>query len=285
MRREGKLENESAELRRRQSGSHLRHVLMMVGVVFIVILVVSFLLLRDELKPLLRQTGLAPAHKVQAAPSIEDEKIVPFVKIVLADTAVTWTALFQAMGKTYVKPKLVTFSSAVRSGCGLGDAQTGPFYCPADETIYVDLAYCREMRERYRSTAEFTEAYVIAHEVGHHVQKLLGLSDRVEASRGRVTDTQQNELTLDRELQADFLAGMWARKAQGKFSFITQADVEDTLHAASAMGDITLQQPAKGQVMPDPFTHGSARQRVKWFRKGFDSDDIRDGDTFRDSDL
>ncbi len=284
MRWEGRRESENVEDRRGNSGRRGGS-LVVVGGVGTLILVGVALLLGGSPKNLLVKAGQTPAGQAAAASSPEDEKLVHFVKVVLADTEDIWTEQFQAIKKTYVKPKLVIFSSGVRSGCGFADAQVGPFYCPADATVYVDLAFFRELRVRYGSPGDFAEAYVIAHEVGHHVQKLLGLSDQVDASRGRVTETRQNELSVQLELQADFLAGMWARKGQGKFNFLDKGDIEEALHAANAIGDDTLQKQAQGHVVPDSFTHGNARQRVKWFRKGFDSDDIRDGDTFHTREL
>lgn len=227
----------------------------------------------------------APQSSENAAPSPEDEKLKDMVGVVLADTEEVWEEQFRAMGRVYEKPKLVLFSGGVRSGCGFADAQVGPFYCPADRTVYVDLSFYRELSDRFGAAGDFAQAYVIAHEVGHHVQKLLGISDEVQQARSRQSEADANAMSVRLELQADFLAGMWARKAQEKFSFLEQGDLEEAMNAANAIGDDTLQRKSQGRVVPDSFTHGSSAQRVKWFRKGFETGDIRQGDTFSARDL
>jgi len=215
----------------------------------------------------------------------QEEKLKELVGVVLADTEDVWDEQFRAMGKVYEKPKLVIFSGSVRSGCGFADAQVGPFYCPADRTIYVDLSFFQELSDRFGAPGDFAQAYVIAHEVGHHVQNLLGISARLDEARGQVSEKEYNELSVRLELQADFLAGMWGKKAQEKFDFLEQGDLEEALNAANSIGDDTLQKQAQGRVVPDAFTHGTSAQRVKWFKKGFQATSLAEGDTFRVRDL
>lgn len=250
------------------------------------VLVVIVMLLGGDPRALLDMANQAPQQQgSEYVSSPEDEKLKELVGVVLADTEEIWDEEFRKLGRTYQQPKLVVFTNGVRSGCGFANSQVGPFYCPADMTVYVDLSFFRELNERFGAPGDFAQAYVIAHEVGHHVQKLLGTSDQVNNARGRVSEAEQNELSVRLELQADFLAGMWARKAQEKFNFLDEGDLEEALRAANAIGDDTLQNQAQGHVVPDSFTHGTSEQRVRWFRKGFQSGDIRQGDTFRARDL
>ncbi|RYD35602.1 MAG: metalloprotease, partial [Verrucomicrobiaceae bacterium] len=251
------------------------------------VLVVVVMLLGGDPRQLLEMANQAPTQQQDSGyvSSPEDEKLKELVSVVLADTEEVWDEQFRALGRSYQQPKLVVFAGGVRSGCGFADAQVGPFYCPADMTVYVDLSFFRELNERFGAPGDFAQAYVIAHEVGHHVQKLLGTSDQVNNARGRVSEAEQNELSVRLELQADFLAGMWARKAQEKFNFLDKGDLEEALRAANAIGDDTLQKQARGHVVPDSFTHGTSEQRVRWFRKGFETGDIRQGDTFRGKNL
>jgi uncharacterized protein len=213
----------------------------------------------------------------------EQERLVKFVKVVLADTEDVWSDQFRRMGRQYQKPTLVLFSGEVGSACGLSSAAVGPFYCPEDEKVYLDLSFFDEMERRFHAKGEFARTYVIAHEIGHHVQKLLGISDKVDALRRRASKTESNELSVRLELQADFLAGVFAHHApQLK---LTQSDIEDALRAANAIGDDALQKQAQGFVVPDSFTHGTSQQRMKWFTKGFQTGDINQGDTFGTDDL
>ncbi len=284
MRWEGRRRSENVEDRRGQPvrGGGLA----LGGGLGTLLIVVLVLLLGGDPKALLDMVGQAePPRAGQVAPSPEDEKLKELVGVVLADTEEVWDEQFRAMGRNYEKPRLVLFSGGVRSGCGFADAQVGPFYCPADRTIYVDLSFFRELDERFGAAGDFAQAYVIAHEVGHHVQKLLGISDQVHQGRAELGQSDGNELSVRLELQADFLAGVWARKGQEKFRFLEQGDLEEALNAANAIGDDTLQKRAQGRVVPDSFTHGTSAQRVRWFRKGFETGDIRQGDTFRTRDL
>ena len=184
------------------------------------------------------------------------------------------------MGKRYEKPKLVLFTGRVESGCGLASAAVGPFYCPADGKVYLDLSFFEELRSRFGAPGDFAQAYVIAHEIGHHVQNLLGTMDRVSNAQGRTSQENANALSVRLELQADFLAGVWANKAASR-GIVEPGDIEEALGAATAVGDDRLQREAQGYVVPDSFTHGSSQQRVEWFRRGFDTGDINQGDTFK----
>jgi predicted metalloprotease len=209
------------------------------------------------------------------------ERLKHFVAVVLADTEDVWRDQFQKMGKTYTEPHLVLFSGQVESACGMADAAVGPFYCPGDQKVYLDLSFFEELKSRFHAPGEFAQAYVIAHEVGHHVQKLLGISDKVHAQRSRLSKAEFNRLSVRLELQADFLAGFWGNHAQKMKHILDPGDLEAALRAANAIGDDRLQQQARGYVVPDSFTHGSSEQRIRWFRRGFDSGDFSQGDTFR----
>lgn len=203
------------------------------------------------------------------------EEAGEFIATVLADTEDVWNALFAQAGMSYREPTLVLFTGGVNSGCGFASAQVGPFYCPADEQIYIDLDFFEQMRRELGASGDFAQAYVLAHEVGHHVQKVLGTM----GTRGPPGMTE-NERSVRIELQADYFAGVWAHHAQRMKNILEPGDIEEALNAASAVGDDTLQRRSTGRVMPDSFTHGTSAQRVRWFRKGFESGDLRGGDTF-----
>jgi len=214
-----------------------------------------------------------------------EEKQVKFVKVVLADTEDVWHQQFRKMGREYHEPKLVLFNGAVESACGFSSAAVGPFYCPEDEKVYLDLSFFDELSRRFKSPGDFARAYVIAHEIGHHVQKQLGITDKVDAARRRASKREANELSVRLELQADFLAGVWAHDAQQMKQILEPGDLEEAIGAATAIGDDRLQKQAQGYVVPDSFTHGTSEQRVKWFRKGYETGDIKQGDTFSTDDL
>jgi predicted metalloprotease len=214
----------------------------------------------------------------------QEEELKQFVSVVLASTEDVWSEIFHEQGRQYRKPTLVLFSSEVRSECGLAGAAVGPFYCPGDQKVYLDLSFFAELRTRFRAPGDFAEAYVIAHEVGHHVQNLLGTMQRVDTARRRLSEAEANELSVRVELQADFLAGVWAHYAQKK-GIVEPGDIEEALGAASAVGDDRLQRESQGYVVPDSFTHGTSEQRVRWFRKGLETGDIRQGDTFNTPNL
>ncbi len=227
--------------------------------------------------------GQAPA--VGPAPEGADDDLKHFVSVVLAETEDVWRDEFRKMNKTYRDPRLVLFNGQVNSACGFASAAVGPFYCPGDARVYLDLSFFDQLRSQFHAPGEFAQAYVIAHEVGHHVQNLLGISERVSARRGRVSEREYNQLSVRLELQADFLAGMWAHHAQETRHILEPGDIEQALRAATAIGDDRLQKQARGYVVPDSFTHGTSAQRVKWFRRGFESGRFTDGDTFNTDDL
>jgi uncharacterized protein len=207
------------------------------------------------------------------------------VSAVLATTEDSWQDLFRQYGQRYDDPKLVLFSGAVRSACGLGQAAMGPFYCPGDEKVYIDLDFYQELKSRFRAPGDFAQAYVIAHEIGHHVQKLLGIMDQVEAVRQRMGSTEANALQVRVELQADCFAGVWANRAQESQKIIEPGDIDEALNAASAIGDDRIQKQTQGYVVPDSFTHGSSEQRVRWFRRGYESGKLETCDTFKAAEL
>ena len=215
----------------------------------------------------------------QARSPAEDE-MARFVSMVLADTEDTWGPIFKAGGAQYREPGMVLYTGATRSACGVGQAEMGPFYCPADGKVYLDLSFFNELGQRYGAQGDFAQAYVIAHEVGHHVQNLLGISDKVQQARQRVSEREANLLSVRLELQADCLSGVWANHAHRSRQVLEAGDVEEGLAAASAVGDDQMQKRARGYVVPDSFTHGSAAQRVRWFRQGLESGELRACDTF-----
>ena len=198
----------------------------------------------------------------------------------LANTEDVWSTLFNQMGKSYREPKLVLFRGEVESACGFASSAVGPFYCPADEKVYIDLDFYNQLADEFGAAGDFAEAYVIAHEIGHHVQQLLGISDRIRAMQSRSSKVETNQLSVRLELQADFLAGVWAHHAQKLQHILEPGDLEEGLRAASAIGDDRLQKQKRGYVVPDSFTHGTSEQRVRWFRKGLETGDVAQGDTF-----
>jgi predicted metalloprotease len=247
----------------------------------IVVLIIALLLGADPRQLLEQAPGQGPASGTQSSRPVnpQEEELKQFSATVLASTEDVWTDIFRQRGMSYSKPVLVLFSDQVRSACGNAGAAVGPFYCPGDEKLYLDLAFFNELQTRFRAPGDFAEAYVIAHEVGHHVQDLLHMMEKVDAARSRMSEAQANELSVRLELQADFYAGVWAHYAQQK-GLLEMGDIEEALGAASAVGDDRLQREGQGYVVPDSFTHGTSEQRSRWFRKGFDTGDMRQGDTF-----
>jgi uncharacterized protein len=231
---------------------------------------------------ILLQDGLGPVSTVeQRAPTSPAEReLREFVAAVLGDTEETWHAVFRQQGRTYEEPRLVVFSGAVQSACGLGQSATGPFYCPADRQVYLDLSFFEDLQQRFGVSGDFAQAYVIAHEVGHHVQTILGISPRVRAAQERASRSDANNLSVRLELQADCFAGLWAHHAESARQVLEAGDVEEALAAASAIGDDRLQRQVQGRVTPDSFTHGSSEQRVRWFRRGLSEGSMQACDTF-----
>jgi hypothetical protein len=215
-----------------------------------------------------------------AGPPPADDEQAQFVSVVLADTEETWRDLMPGLGRPYQEPTLVLFSDAVRSACGTASSAVGPFYCPLDGTVYLDMVFFRDLDERFGAPGDFARAYVVAHEVGHHVQNLLGIAEEVSAQRQRVSAAEGNELSVRMELMADCLAGVWGYHAGAERDLLEAGDVEEGLRAAAAIGDDRLQRQTQGQVVPESFTHGSSEQRVSWFRRGLDTGDPDACDTF-----
>ncbi len=229
---------------------------------------------------LLSGSGAPTSQSAPARPPAANDVDARFVSVVLADTEDVWRDIFKQAGSQYREPKLVLFSGATPTACGTGQAAMGPFYCPGDEKVYIDLRFYQELRDRYQAPGDFAQAYVIAHEVGHHVQNLLGTSGKVDALRGRTSPAQQNQLSVRLELQADCYAGVWANHAQKLRNIIEAGDIEEAMTAAAAVGDDSIQMAARGTVVPESFTHGSAAQRTRWFQNGFQSGNLNPCNTF-----
>jgi len=223
----------------------------------------------------------APARRGVPA----DDETAQFVSKVLASTEDTWHEAFRANGKQYQEPKLVLFSGVTPTACGTGQSAMGPFYCPGDQKVYIDLSFFNDLKSRFKAPGEFAQAYVIAHEVGHHVQHLLGISDKVHQARQRVSEREGNALSVRLELQADCLAGVWGKRTDTMKNVLEPGDLEAALTAASAIGDDRLQQQAQGRIVPESFTHGSSAQRVRWFKRGFESGDMNQCNTFNTQSL
>ncbi len=224
-----------------------------------------------------QQSGSVQERHVPVEESATVAQARVLVSVVLADTEDTWTQLFSAAGRTYEPPTLVLFSEAVQTACGFGQSAAGPFYCPADRKVYIDLTFYQELQQRFGAPGDFAQAYVIAHEVGHHVQTLLGISERTQAARSRAGEVEANAISVRQELQADCFAGLWANTAERSRPFLEAGDVEEGLNAASAIGDDRL---TKGRAPPEAFTHGTSQQRVRWFKRGLDSGSLEACDTF-----
>jgi predicted metalloprotease len=222
------------------------------------------------------QVAIAPSTAGTAA----EEKMKDFVSAVLGETEDVWRDVFSRSGQSYREPKLVLYSGMTNSGCGTAQAAVGPFYCPGDEKVYLDMSFFSDLSQRLGAPGDFAQAYVIAHEIGHHVQNLLGISGKVERMRERLSDEEYNKLSVRLELQADFLAGVWAHYAQERMAVLEAGDLEEALNAASMIGDDRLQRRSQGYVVPDAFTHGTSEQRVRWFRRGYESGNMAQGDTF-----
>ncbi|MGC2627561.1 MAG: neutral zinc metallopeptidase [Candidatus Udaeobacter sp.] len=279
---QGQRESENVEDARGSGGGRL----VMGGGIGTVILVVLYLVLGGDPQALFNAQQQAqvsqPAQVNTQAPRDDASK---FVAVVLADTEDAGNDVFRQMGQRYEEPRLVLFTDLIQSGCGFARGATGPFYCPQDRQVYIDLGFFRQLQERLGAGGDFAEAYVIAHEVGHHVQKLLGITDRVDAARRRLSEAESNRLSVRLELQADFLAGVWARYADRTKHVVEAGDIEEAIRAANAVGDDRLQSRSRGYVVPDSFTHGTSEQRARWFRRGYETGDLRQGDTFNAPEL
>ena len=247
----------------------------------VLVLIISFISGTNPLELLQQVEQTAPAGDAgpATAPPADDRE-AQMVRAVLADTEDTWRRIFQENGGTYQDPPLILFDGQVRSACGVASSAVGPFYCPGDRSVYLDLSFFRELDQRFGAPGDFAQAYVIAHEVGHHVQTLLGLSSQVNAARARASETEANDLSVRQELQADCYAGVWGNHASRR-DWLDPGDVEEVLRAAADIGDDRIQRRSQGYVVPESFTHGSSEQRQRWLRRGLESGDIRQCDTFK----
>lgn len=276
---QGRRESSNVEDRRGIGGGHIA---VGGGILGVIALLVNFLLggngSTNQL-PLPNQNQ--PISTEEKAAQDEEAK---FVKVVLAETEDVWPKLMEQAGKTYNDPKLVLFSGSVESACGYASAASGPFYCPGDENLYIDLSFYNDLKNKFGAPGDFAMAYVIAHEVGHHVQNILGISQKMERIRQQVSEEEYNKYSVRLELQADFFAGVWAHYEQGK-GILEAGDVQEALNAANSIGDDRLQKESQGYVVPESFTHGTSAQRMYWFKKGYDTGDINQGDTFSATDL
>jgi uncharacterized protein len=223
---------------------------------------------------------LQPQHQMTQQEQAAEDQRSHFVKVVLADTEDVWDSIFSEQGKTYSHPTLILFRNTTESGCGFASAASGPFYCPLDHDVYIDLSFAEQLQNRFHASGEFALAYVVAHEVGHHVQYLLGITEKMERLRQRLSESEYNKYSVMLELQADFYAGLWAHYDQKMKNVIQPNDINEALTAASAVGDDNLQMQSKGYVVPDAFTHGSSAQRMYWFKRGYETGDITKGNTF-----
>lgn len=279
MRLEGSRESTNVEDRRRLSPAAVG---VGGGLISLLIFLVVMLLGGDarQAAKIAQVVDPAAAQQVpqEGAPvDPAQEEAARFIRIVLGQTEDVWNELFAKEGEQYSEPKLVLFTQRVQSACGFASAATGPFYCPLDQQVYLDLAFFEEMKERFHAPGDFAQAYVVAHEVGHHVQKLLGIADKIQSYRGRVSEEEYNQLSVRMELHADYLAGVWAHHAQQNWRVLEPGDIKEALNAATAIGDDRLQMQSQGYVVPESFTHGTSAQRVKWFSKGLESGDLLAG--------
>ncbi len=250
------------------------------GIIGVIVLLANFFLGGgdvNDLQKIIPQQQQAPLSAQEQA--AEDER-ASFVKVILADTEDVWDEIFSQNGKQYQKPTLVLFRGSTQSGCGFASAATGPFYCPADNDVYIDLSFAEELKNRFNASGDFALAYVVAHEVGHHIQFLLGTSQKMDRLRQQLDEVSYNKYSVMLELQADFYAGVWAYYDKKMKNVILREDIDEALNAANAIGDDRLQKESQGRVTPDAFTHGTSEQRMYWFKKGFDTGDISQGDTF-----
>ncbi len=273
----GRRESTNVDDRRGMSGGKLALGGGLIGIIAVVI----NLLMGGDASNVLSQLQNQPATQQQGATSPEEDEMAKFVSVALADNEDIWKKLFTEHGRQYEEPTLVLFSQATNSGCGNASSSSGPFYCPSDQKIYIDLSFMNELQTRFGAKGgDFALAYVLAHEVGHHVQNLLGTSGRVHEQRSNMSEAEGNKLSVALELQADYYAGVWAHHNQEINNALEPGDIEEAMSAASAVGDDAIQKKIQGRVVPDAFTHGTSEQRMYWFRKGYESGDMLAGNTF-----
>ena len=280
MRLDGRRQSSNVDDRRRMGGA----VGGALGIGGAIVVALITLLMGGDLGDVINivggEMGQSQLSEQSYTPSAEEENLVVFTKQILAGTEDVWSSEFRRLGRTYEAPKLVIFSGSVQSGCGGATSSTGPFYCSADQTVYIDLSFFTQMKRNIGADGDFAYAYVIAHEVGHHVQYLLGILDQAHQQMARSDQKTANRISVRLELQADFLAGVWANRDNARFNSLEDGDIEEGMNTASKIGDDYRQKKAQGYSVPDSFNHGTSAQRVKWLKKGLDSGDINDGDTF-----
>lgn len=255
------------------------------GVIGVIFMLAKFFLGGGNIADLQQALPQGQQQEMSTEEKAADDTRAKFVKVVLRETEDVWDKIFGDMGKQYTKPTLVLFRNSTESGCGGASAATGPFYCPQDHKVYIDLSFADELKNRFGASGDFAMAYVVAHEVGHHIQYLFGITDKMERLQQRLSETEYNKYSVKMELQADFYAGVWAHYDQQMTHIIHEKDIQEALEAANAIGDDRLQKEMQGTVTPDAFTHGTSAQRMYWFKKGFDTGDIKQGDTFGAGDL
>jgi predicted metalloprotease len=255
------------------------------GIIGVIFFVIQFLLGGNSSDPNNPVQLPQQNQQMTAEQKAADDERAKFVRVVLGYTEDVWGQLFSQQGKQYQQPTLVLFRGNVESACGFASAASGPFYCPGDREVYIDLSFYQELEDRFEAPGDFAMAYVVAHEIGHHIQKLLGISDKIENMRGQMSEEEYNKYSVMMELQADFYAGVWAHHAQQMKNILDPGDIEEALNAANAIGDDRLQKESQGYIVPESFTHGTSKQRMYWFKKGFDTGDMNQGDTFNDPSL
>ncbi|MEO6188010.1 MAG: neutral zinc metallopeptidase [Ginsengibacter sp.] len=276
MKWQGRRESDNVDDRRGITGGHVAVGGGLIGVIF---LLARFLLGGGDVNDL-NQALPGNQPEMSTEQQAADDQLASFVKVVLADTEDVWSKLFGEMGRNYSVPTLVLFRDATTSGCGGASSASGPFYCPVDHDVYIDLSFAQELKQRFGASGDFAMAYVVAHEVGHHIQYLMGTTDKMERIRQQVSEGQYNKYSVRLELQADFYAGVWAHYDQKMKNVLDPNDIPEALNAANAIGDDRLQREAQGRVTPDAFTHGTSAQRMYWFKKGYETGDLSQGDTF-----
>ena len=274
---QGRRESTNVDDRRGVSGGGLAVGGGVLGVIFIL---AKFLLGDGNINDLQQLMPQQQQQEMTVEQKAADDKEASFVKVVLADTEDVWSKLFNDMGRSYTNPTLVLFRNSTTSACGNASTSSGPFYCPADQDLYIDLAFAQQLKEQFSASGDFSMAYVVAHEVGHHVQDLLGVTKKMQQIQQRVSETEYNKYSVRLELQADFYAGVWAHYDQKMKNVIKPSDIEEALTAANAIGDDRLQKEYQGTVTPDSFTHGTSAQRMYWFKKGYETGDLNQGNTF-----
>ena len=283
MRLTGRRESSNVEDRRGRSGGGVGKSLSIGGIIVVGLIT---LLMGGDLGDVFNnvsQMGFQETTESTYTPTAEDEELAKFTRQILAGTEDVWTQEFKKMGKTYRAPRLVMFTDAVQSGCGGATSSTGPFYCSADQTVYIDLSFFKNMKRSLGADGDFAYAYVIAHEVGHHVQYLLGILGEAHSQMQQMSQKEANRMSVRLELQADFLAGIWAHQDNEMFGSLEDGDIEEGINAASKIGDDYLQKKAQGYTVPDSFNHGTSAQRMRWLKKGITTGDVQQGDTFSQS--